>query len=240
VAEAGSDYSDTFRRTLRKLMDDAADRIRRPGADRLLICREALEALCQLIEADAECDLDRVSAALSKEQMPQLQLEHRAKDVQRAADRSTMIVTLITTALGEGAEGLWPALFPEQKHGQGRPVDGEYAIQRRYFGTLLEYANRLPFFRGLIEPANLIATALNRIGGAGGKRVKPQQIVDWRKQIRAAPEDDMDNITYRRLLNTWLNHTPQPQSTADAVKTLRNLVSFREQIDPRRAGEKRR
>lgn len=240
MSEAEDNYSDTFRRTLRKLMDDAASRAMRPGADRLLICREAVEALCQLIGADADRDLDRISGALLKEQMPQLQREHRATDAQRAANRSTMILMLINTALGEGAEGRWPALFPEQKHDQGRPVDGEYAIHRRYLGTLLEYAKQLGVFPSLTSPAQEIATAVKRRGGVGAKSVKTQQIVDWRKQVLAAPKNSLDYTTHRYLLNAWLNETPQPKSAASAVVILRDLVDLCSQIDPRRTGEKGR
>lgn len=225
-------------RTLRKLLDDAAIRIKQRGADRLLICREALEALGQLIGADADRDLDRASGALSKEQMPQLQREHRAKGAQRLADRSTMIIMLINTALGEGGEGRWPALFPEQKHDPGHPIDGEHVLQRHYLGTLLEYADQLGVFPGLTHPAREIATAVNRRGGVGGKKVKTQQIVDWRKQVRAAPEDSIDYKTHRHLLTAWLNETQQPESAADAVVMLRDLVGLCPQIDPRRVDEK--
>lgn len=240
MSEAEDNYSDSFRRKLRKLMDDAADRIKRPGADRLLICREALEGLRQLLADDTKRDLHQTSAALSKEAMPQLQREHRARDAQRAADRSPMIVTLINTALGEGAEGRWPALFPEQKHDQGRPVDGEYAIHRRYLGTLLEYAKQLGVFPGLASPAQEIATAVNHRGGVGGNRVKTQQIVDWRKQVLATPKDSIDYTTHRHLLNAWLNETPQPESAANAVVMLRNLVDLCSLVDPRRTGEQGR
>lgn len=244
MAEAESDYSDSFRRKFRKLMDDAADRIMRPGADRLLICRETLEGLRQLLADDTQRDLAQTSAVLSKskETMPQLQLEHRARDAQRAADRSTMIITLVMTALGQGAEGLWPALFPEQKHDQGRPVDGEQAIQRYYLGTLLEYAKQLGFFPSLTSPAQEIATAVNLRGGVGGKSVKTQQIVDWRKQVRASDKDSIDMKTHRSLLNAWLSEIEhQPRNTAEAIDKLRHLVSLCSLVDPRRrAGEKGR
>jgi hypothetical protein len=241
--EAEGDYSDLLHdamcwRELRKLMGDAALQGERPRADRLLICREALEGFRQLLADDIERDLNQRAAALSKERMPQLKLDHEAREAQRAADRATGIVTLVNTALGEGAEGRWPALFPEQKHDPWRPVDGEQATQRHYLGTLLEYADRLPFFGSLTEPANLIATAVNGLGGVGGKLVKAQKIKDWHKQVRASDEDSIGKKTYRNLLNAWLSEMEQPRKTADAVAKLRHLVTLCRQIDPRRAGRK--
>jgi hypothetical protein len=216
----GNDYSDLLHdamcwRALRKLLDDAAIQIERPGADQLPICYEALDKLYQLVVADADRELDRVSAALSKEQLPQPLLEYRAGDAQKIADRRPKMLTLVKDALAD--EGRW-AIF---------------AVQRGYLAGELEWARGLDFFRDFAEPANVLAGEANRLGGVGGKKIKGENIVEWREQVRRE-EDSIAKMTYDRILNALVNEIDQPQTKANAVFILKNMVRGGLDIDPRR------
>ena len=228
-------------RTARKLFDDAAVGIEKRVADRLMICWEALEGLRQLAAADAAREFAQESVALqTNKQLSQLHLEHRAKSARHVADRSTVVLTLLLAALAEGQQGRWPSLFPPQVHTSGHQVDGNYAVLRGYLAAELEYANRLPFFRSLTEPASLIAAEVNRVGGVAGRLVKGNEIINWRRRVRSksTPEDDIAKQTYGRVLAALLALPERPRSKAAAISILRNQMLACPAVDPRRATEK--
>jgi hypothetical protein len=248
--EAERQYSDLLHlqqdaacgRAMRKLVHDAADLIRRPGADRLLICWQTLERFRQLIDDDAEYQLGRASSAAAalNEQLSQSQLDHLAKGAQNSADRATNVITLIMAVLAEGQKGRWPSLFPPQEHAPGAPVDSNYAVMRGYFAAELEYARQLALFENLTEIAELLAKEANRLGGAAGHAIKGEQIMDWRQQVRsvAKPDDSIDKATYQSVLEALLSQPEQPETREQATVILRGLVGACSAIDPRRAGEK--
>jgi hypothetical protein len=238
MSEANDDYSDLLHdamcwRELRKVQDDAAERIERPGADRLLICHETLQGLYQLIADDAERNLNRTFAAL--QQLPQPQREHPERDVRKIANRSPMVLTLVMAALAEGREHRWPHLFPEQKSPQGGQIDGEYAVERGYLAALLEWARQLGLFGTLTAPAKVITDEVNKLGGIAGRRIEGQEIINWRQQSRSkATGHNISKDTYHSVLDELLKRPHQPQTKADAISVLRDLVYACPGIDPRR------
>jgi hypothetical protein len=215
MSEAEDDYSDARSwRALIKLLDNAAVQLERSGADQLLICYVGLEKLYQLVVTNTDRELDRVSAALSKEQLPQPQLEHRKMDALKVADRRPKMLNLVMAALAD--EGRWAI----------------YAKQRGYLAGELEWARHLGVFKDLTEPAEELAKEANRLGGVGGKKIKGEQIVEWREQIRRGKES-IAKITYDHIFNALINETDQPQTKAKAVFILKNMVRGYLDIDPR-------
>jgi len=227
MGEAGDDYSDLLHhamswRALRRLMDDAAVRIEQPRTDRVLSCYEAFEGVRQLIEADTQRNLDRMSAnhPASSDRLSQACCEHRARDALKIANDSTKVLNLVMTMLALGGADRWSSLFPQE---------------RGYLAAVLEWARQLGVFGVLTAPAKVMADELNRLGGVGGKRLKDgHEIVEWRKQVRSGPEDDIAKTTYCRVLDDLLKQECQPRTRADAIDFLKNLVRVCPSIDPRR------
>ena len=154
-------------------------------------------------------------AALSKEQLPQPLLKHRMQDALDIANRRPKVLTSVMAALVD--EGGW----------------GAFAMQRGYLAGELEWATRLGVFKDRTEPAKLLADEANRLHVVVGKKIKGEQIVEWREQICRGPEN-YAKITYKRIFNALTNETGQPGTKAKAVFILKNMVRGCLNIDQRR------
>jgi hypothetical protein len=241
MSEAKDDYSELLHdtmswRALRKLLDDAADLIERPSADRLRIIIETWQQFDELVDADATRILERAGTELhASGPLSQAHLKHQAQKIQREADQRRRTITLTIAAFVEGSEGRWPALFPEQKHTRGGQVDGEYGVERGYLAALLEWARQLRVFGTLTAAAKVITGETNRLGGIAGKRIEAQKIINWRRQARSkATTDKILKDTYDSVLDDLLKQADQPQMKQAATVILRNLVHACLGIDPRR------
>jgi hypothetical protein len=250
MGDAGHEYSDLQHdaecwRTLRRRLATAAEAIERPGADRLSICLQMLLDIDELRVADTQHGLARTAAALHAigDELSQPQLEHRARTAVNLADDSVKPLTLIMAALGEGQEGRWPSLFPPQVATSGGQLDINYASLRGHLAALLEYARQLKqlkLFGTLTEAAELLAAEANRLGGLAGDRIKGQDVMNWRQQVRSktTPEHDLAKKTYRMTLEALVVEPEQPKTKSDAIHMLRSMVRTAQAIDPRRSSDK--